>query len=112
MASFLLRAASPFTHALGAVRHGFRTHWWQPVLPALASKVAADLPGRPSTRRKKMQQRKQQTIAMHARRTEGARRNRVMQEQKDQASRAKTMDVYRRYADILRQEAQERPAAA
>ena len=104
MSSFLLRA-SPLAHALGAVRHmGFRTHWWQPVLPALASKVAADLPGRPSTRRKKMQQRKQQTIAMHARRTEGARRNRVIQELKDQANRAKTMDVYRQYAEILRRD--------
>ena len=103
--SSLLRA-SPLAQAIGAVRHmGFRTQWWQPVLPALASKVAADLPGRPSNRRKRLQQRKQQTIAMHARRLEGARRNRVIQELKNQAHKEKTMEVYRQYAEILRSEA-------
>ena len=92
---------------------GFRTHWWQPVLPAMAKLVVPDLPGKHgSTAHKKAQQRKQQAIADAARRKEGARRNRVLQALKKEKLREKTFDVYRQYADILRAKALSAPPAS
>ena len=105
--SLALRVASAsLGSATGTVRHmGMRTHWWQPVFPAMASLVAADIPGIHSKHRKKMQQRKQQSIAMHARNIEGARRNKIMRALKESAHKEKTKLVYQQYAEILRQAA-------
>lgn len=109
-----LSALLPRGAASGAVRSmGFRTRWWQPVLPAMANLVVPDLPGKHgSTAHKKAQQRKQQAIADAARRKEGARRNRVLRALKKEKLREKTFDVYRQYADILRAKALSAPPAA
>lgn len=82
------------------VRGGVQ-RWWQPVLPALASEMAHWEPGK-GRKRKRMQQKRQQIISMHARRKEGERRNRIMRTVKWQDAHDKVRGIYEQYAAVLK----------
>ena len=81
--------------------------WWQPILPGLAEEVAGFEDGW-GRKRKRQMLRKQQMIAMAARRQEGNRRNRVLRDQKQRAVRQKVREVYEKFARILAKEHRER----
>ena len=81
--------------------------WWQPILPGLAEEVAGFEDGW-GRKRKRQMLRKQQMIAMAARRQEGNRRNRVLRDQKQRAVKQKVREVYEKFARILAKEHRER----
>jgi len=94
--------------ALGAVRHkyagGQNAVWWQPMLPALAPQLVPNTPGK-GNRKKKMQQRRAQSVTMQARRIEGNRRASIFRKLKNEEHHDKVKDIYRQYAEMLRAKA-------
>jgi hypothetical protein len=78
--------------------------WWQPLLPALAAERCPEVEGK-GNRRKKMQQRKQQSVWDHARRKEGQRRSQIFAQLKREKEDEKVRQVYRDYAEMLRAKA-------
>ena len=74
--------------------------WWQPLLPALAPYLVPNTPGK-GNRKKKMQQKRAQTVTNHAIRIEGQRRSRIFSELKKLAHHEKVREVYRDYAAQL-----------
>ena len=78
--------------------------WWQPLLPALAPELVPNTPGK-GNRKKKMQQRRAQSVTDHARRKEGHRRAAIFRRWKYEAETDKVRQVYRDYAEILRAQA-------
>ena len=85
--------------------------WWQPLLPALAAERCPEVEGK-GNRRKKMQQRKQQSIWDHARRKEGHRRAKIFAQLKREKEDEKVRQVYRDYAEMLRAKALAEGSAA
>ena len=81
--------------------------WWQPILPGLAEEVAGFEDGW-GRKRKRQMLRKQQMIAMAARRQEGNKRRRVLRKQKQRAVKLKVRQVYEKFARILAKEHRER----
>jgi len=91
--------------ALGAVRLRYAGRgnavWWQPLLPALAPELVPNTPGK-GTRKKKMQQRRAQSVTDNARRKEGHRRSSIFRTLKDEAHTDRVRETYRDYAEMLR----------
>ena len=81
--------------------------WWQPILPALAAEYAPFEDGW-GRKRKRQMRKKQQIIAMAARRQEGVRRNAVLGSQRQKVVRQKVREVYEKFARILQKEHRER----
>jgi hypothetical protein len=81
--------------------------WWQRILPALAAEYAPLEDGWGRGRKKQMK-RKQQMIAMHARRQEGIRRQHVLRNQRQKVAREKVREVYEKFARILQKERHEK----
>lgn len=101
-ATCVLDAARKHAHFV----HYREAHWWQPVLPALASIAVPHALGK-GNRRKKMQQKAYQIICMHARRKEGTRRNQILRKLAWQKHLEKIRGVYREYGELLRRKAVE-----
>lgn len=106
VASFSLGRGGLLYQSLRFVRReGGRERWWQPILPALAPELAPFQEGR-GNKQKRMMQRKQQMISMHARRKEGAARNHVIRHQRAAETRRKVKEVYEKFAALLAKQAQ------
>ena len=91
------------------LKGGSATHkprWWQPTFRCLAPLKHPQVPGK-GVRRKKMQQKIQQTMDMRARAKEGHRRNAILMHRKEGYANERVREVYRQYAEILRSKANE-----
>ena len=80
--------------------------WWQPLLPALAPQLVPETPGK-GNRKKKMQQRRAQSVTDHARRKEGHRRSAIFAQLNREAHHDRVRQVYRDHAELLRRGALE-----
>ena len=104
--------APTFASAIGALRHkmaGRRNAvWWQPLLPALAPQLVPNTPGK-GNRKRKMQQRRAQSVTNHARRKEGERRAMIFTRLKEEKHTDQVRAVYQEYAERLRASAMKSP---
>lgn len=78
--------------------------WWQPLLPALAAEKCPEVQGK-GKRRKRYQQRVQQSKWSHAIRIEGTRRNKIYETLKKESEADRIRELYREYGEMLRQKA-------
>lgn len=78
--------------------------WWQPLLPALAAEKCPEVEGK-GKRRKRFQQRVQQSKWSHAIRIEGTRRNKIYETLKKERETERIRELYREYGEMLRQKA-------
>lgn len=91
--------------------------WWQPLLPAMAAKVATALPGWGKSEsggkgRIRSLRRTHQIIWDHAKRIEGSLRNKLFASRKKIKERERTDAVLREYAEVLRSKAKLSVASA
>ena len=91
-------------HKLNARTHGV---WWQPLLPALAPDLVPNTLGK-GNRKKKMQQRRAQSVTDHARRREGHRRAKMINKMKEEEHHDRVRGVYQDYARLLQEAARNR----
>ena len=91
-------------HHPGRLTKKHDKRWWQPRLPALASEMCPNELGK-GDRRKKNQQKRQQSITEAARRNEGIKRNKIRRFLRWTATKEKIQSVYLDYANILRERA-------
>ena len=99
-------AAMQLRHKLNARTHGV---WWQPLLPALAPDLVPNTMGK-GNRKKKMQQRRAQSVTDHARRREGQRRSKMFSKMKEEEHHDRVRAVYQDYARLLQETARTRPS--
>ena len=99
--AFLARLPAPTGMQIRQKNSAKNGNWWQPLMPALAPSIVSDTPGK-GNRKKKMQQRRAQSVTNDARRIEGHRRAALFRQMKADQHLQRVRDVYDQYGNLLR----------